>query len=324
MPMYQCDYLIEFAVVARERSFSKAALRLSASQSSLSRHVRSLEAALHMQLLERHADGVCLTPDGRFVYTKVAGILDTLEEIEFYASSRRECEDVTVGGIVGIFPCYYTWIKECVEDLPWKGGHLACHMLPHEETSPAEVRSALEQGQMTLYVDVNLAPLEGELGPDVIQVEIAHPRFLAVMEARNPLAVRGELVAADLADRLLLHSESNFHHARQCWASTKAILRAAGVRYRAEARPLEREADYYRDFDEVILLLPEGYKSIELLRSIGKVVVPVSDLHFTLAAFFRADDERARAVVDALLAREPAGPAGVSGVPAVGAGLPGR
>lgn len=300
--MYQCDYLIEFAVVARERSFSKAALRLSASQSSLSRHVRSLEAALHMQLLERHADGVRLTSDGRFVYTKAAGILDTLEEIEFYATSRQEREDVMVGGVTGIFPCYYTWIGECVEGLSWKGRRLACHMMPHETMGPAEVCAALREGRVTIYVDVSPAPSEGELGPDVVQVEIARPRVLAVMEPRNSLATRTELVATDLTDRLLLHSESNFHHARQCWASTKAILRAAGVRYRAEARPLERESDYYRDFDEVILLLPEGYKSIELLRSIGKAVVPVGDLHFSLTAFFRADDGCARAVVDALLA----------------------
>ena len=48
--MFPYDYLAEFSVVARTGSLSRAALELSLSHSSLSRHIRTLETILGVTL----------------------------------------------------------------------------------------------------------------------------------------------------------------------------------------------------------------------------------------------------------------------------------
>lgn len=57
--------LYEFLVLARTLNFSRAAENLFISQSSLSRHMRELEAELHVQLMERSTHAFRLTPAGQ-------------------------------------------------------------------------------------------------------------------------------------------------------------------------------------------------------------------------------------------------------------------
>ncbi|MEY4761227.1 MAG: hypothetical protein RLZZ200_1083, partial [Pseudomonadota bacterium] len=53
MPQALFDDLAAFAVVARERSFTKAAARLGVSQSALSQTIRNLEKRIGLRLLTR-------------------------------------------------------------------------------------------------------------------------------------------------------------------------------------------------------------------------------------------------------------------------------
>jgi DNA-binding transcriptional LysR family regulator len=55
---------LRYVAVAEEGSLNRAAQRLLLSQPSLSRQLRDLEKELGVQLLERHARGVTLTPEG--------------------------------------------------------------------------------------------------------------------------------------------------------------------------------------------------------------------------------------------------------------------
>ena len=60
----ELEYLYEFTVIARLESFSRAAEELCISQSSLSKHVLSLERELGVSLLQRNSRQVTLTPAG--------------------------------------------------------------------------------------------------------------------------------------------------------------------------------------------------------------------------------------------------------------------
>ena len=53
-----------FALVADSGSFRAAAGRANIAQSALSRHIKILEQELGVKLLERHARGISLTPEG--------------------------------------------------------------------------------------------------------------------------------------------------------------------------------------------------------------------------------------------------------------------
>jgi DNA-binding transcriptional LysR family regulator len=61
MHRYTMNELATFAVVARERSFTRAAARLGVSTSALSQTIRNLEETLGLRLLARTTRSVSMT-----------------------------------------------------------------------------------------------------------------------------------------------------------------------------------------------------------------------------------------------------------------------
>ncbi len=88
--------LLAFVVVARERSFTKAAAKLGVSQSALSHTIRALEAGLGVRLLTRTTRSVSPTEAGeRLLHT--AG--PRLEEIEAELDALSELREKPAGTI---------------------------------------------------------------------------------------------------------------------------------------------------------------------------------------------------------------------------------
>ncbi|HKU96868.1 MAG TPA: LysR family transcriptional regulator [Vineibacter sp.] len=88
--------LLAFVIVARERSFTKAAAKLGVSQSALSHTIRALEAGLGVRLLTRTTRSVSPTEAGdRLLQT--AG--PRLEEIEAELEALSELRDKPAGTI---------------------------------------------------------------------------------------------------------------------------------------------------------------------------------------------------------------------------------
>ena len=88
--------LLAFVAVARERSFTRAALKLGVSQSALSHAIRGLETRMGMRLLARTTRSVAPTEAGEQVLKSVATRLD---EIETELHSLTELRDAPAGTI---------------------------------------------------------------------------------------------------------------------------------------------------------------------------------------------------------------------------------
>ena len=71
--------LIAFIAVAEEESFTRAAARLSVSQSALSHTIKGMESRLGLRLLTRTTRSVSLTEVGRKLYSSVAPRLQDIE-----------------------------------------------------------------------------------------------------------------------------------------------------------------------------------------------------------------------------------------------------
>ncbi len=82
--------LAAFAIVAQERSFTRAAGRLGVSQSALSHTVRSLERRLGLQLLARTTRSVSPTAAGAAVLQELAPALERIERSLAEARKLRE------------------------------------------------------------------------------------------------------------------------------------------------------------------------------------------------------------------------------------------
>ena len=79
--MENFNELAAFALVARERSFTRAAAKLGISQSALSQTIRNLESRLEVRLLTRTTRSVSPTEEGEFLLTHLAPKLDDIVSV---------------------------------------------------------------------------------------------------------------------------------------------------------------------------------------------------------------------------------------------------
>src|SRR5246127_3724429 len=82
--------LAAFAVVAEERSFTRAAVRLGVSQSALSHSMRGLEKRLGLQLLARTTRSVSPTAAGTALLQELAPALERIERAVAETRKQRE------------------------------------------------------------------------------------------------------------------------------------------------------------------------------------------------------------------------------------------
>ena len=88
--------LLSFMVVARERSFTRAAAQLGVSQSALSHAMRNLEARLDVRLLTRTTRSVAPTEAGEQLFMRLS---PHLLEIEQELAALRDTRDRPAGNI---------------------------------------------------------------------------------------------------------------------------------------------------------------------------------------------------------------------------------
>src|SRR5688500_16571239 len=81
--------LATFAVVANERSFTRAAIRLGVSQSALSHTIRGLEQRLEVQLLARTTKSVAPTAAGAALLKDLSPALEQINRALSKAQSVR-------------------------------------------------------------------------------------------------------------------------------------------------------------------------------------------------------------------------------------------
>jgi len=84
----ETEYITEFIKIAELKSFSLAAEELLISQSSLSKHIKTLETQLGAQLFDRTTRSVMLTPFGQNILVLCETITDYSQEIMKLADNQ--------------------------------------------------------------------------------------------------------------------------------------------------------------------------------------------------------------------------------------------
>jgi len=83
------DKLKIFHTVAEASSFTKAATVLNLSQSAISRQIQSLENELKIKLFERHARGLVLTDNGKYLFQTAHEVIAKLKDVEAIFSDEK-------------------------------------------------------------------------------------------------------------------------------------------------------------------------------------------------------------------------------------------
>jgi DNA-binding transcriptional LysR family regulator len=84
------DKLKIFHTVAEASSFTKAATVLNLSQSAISRQIQSLEHELKIKLFERHARGLVLTDNGKYLFQAAHEVIAKLKDVEATFSDEKD------------------------------------------------------------------------------------------------------------------------------------------------------------------------------------------------------------------------------------------
>lgn len=107
--MINTRQLKHFLTVAELGSIAAASRALHLSQPAVTRQIHNLEAFLEVELFERHARGVELTPAGTQFYLDTLKILEQMEQAKSHATRLQRGSEGTLN--IGISP-QHLWLNE--------------------------------------------------------------------------------------------------------------------------------------------------------------------------------------------------------------------
>lgn len=213
----EIEYLREYLVLASERNFTSAASKLFISQSTLSRHISSLEEGLGVTLFERNSRQVILTEAGKAVLDDFSTIVDTYDVL---LSRISKTSEKTEAVRVGILDSDRTDFID-----PLLRGFSEHHPSIEPVLTICSVAEVIE-GLLNDRFDVTLMPRVRFPGDEGIRFQqIAKAQLLALLNADDPLAERESISVRELNDRCFVQvaTESDFYD------QINSLLAACGV-----------------------------------------------------------------------------------------------
>ncbi|MET1073340.1 MAG: LysR family transcriptional regulator [Umezawaea sp.] len=179
-----------FVAVARERHVGRAAARLHMTQPPLSRAIRQLEDELGATLFDRTPKGVALTPAGAVLYDEARAVLKQVDRLRTRMSAALDATGLAVGTLA-----------DTAEQVGGRVVESFRRRHPHVEVTIHEADLGdPTAGLRTGAVDVAFTRLPFDdtgLGTHVLRSDPVG----VVTRADDPLARRGPVALADLADR---------------------------------------------------------------------------------------------------------------------------
>ena len=171
--------LISFMVVARERSFTRAAAQLGVSQSALSHAMRNLESRLDVRLLTRSTRNVAPTEAGEKLYQRLSPLL---QDIDLELTALRDTRERPAGNI------RLTAGEHAMDTVLWP------RIKPFMQTYPdINIEVTVDNG-LTDIVDERFdagVRLGEQVARDMIAVRIAPDMSMAVAASPAYLAANG-------------------------------------------------------------------------------------------------------------------------------------
>ncbi|SHK87755.1 DNA-binding transcriptional regulator, LysR family [Anaerocolumna jejuensis DSM 15929] len=95
----QIHYFLE---IVRCGSLNKAAEQLYVSQPSLTKQLRKLEENLGCELLKRTHSGVALTPQGKYFFEHISGVMDNFNTVVDTVSNFDKVSQLRIGGLANL------------------------------------------------------------------------------------------------------------------------------------------------------------------------------------------------------------------------------
>jgi DNA-binding transcriptional LysR family regulator len=289
---FKRGHLRYFVTVAEVGQITRAAERLHVAQPALSQAISSLELQLGLQLLERHARGVTLTPAGEAFLPKARRVIATEEDAVLTAQSLvRGTQGTIEFGFLGAPPGVHT--PELFDGLA--EAHPDVVVNYHELQFPSSAPAAWLEG-----VDAALCHLP-PADPRVWAHVLRREQRMVLAPGSHPLAARGELAVADVLKETFI----GFHPSIEpWWAGFWSLNDHRG------GPPLHVTADRISNSQELftmvamgngILAVPACHADLIARALTSIVAIPLSDADPAVLVLVGRHDRR-NLPVDALIA----------------------
>ncbi len=202
----EIEYLSEFTVVAKLGSFSRAAEELCMSQSSLSKHILTLERELGVSLLQRNSRHVTLSQVGAQILPLAAQV-DELKNKIRVAAAKQSSRAKTILSIASIPVMAQYNITGLLAKFQREYPQITLEIM---ECERQEIMDMLESGKSELAF--YRRGLEAEEGLEYL--EVCRDNLVAVVPKSHPLAKHDSIALMDLKDEplLFLDQRTGFHH----------------------------------------------------------------------------------------------------------------
>ncbi len=187
-----------FRKVAALRSFSAAALELSYTQSSVSEAVATLERELGVTLLDRSSRPVRLTPSGEVVLAHAETLTAQAVAIETDLAALTS-GDAGRLRLAGFYTAWSTFLPTAVADFTRAHPRVQLEL---EQLDPPAVLRQLRSGELDIAVIYRFEPGDPADDPEarVCSTYLGHDPYALAVPAASPLARKGRLKVADLAN----------------------------------------------------------------------------------------------------------------------------
>lgn len=186
--------LRHFLAVVQAGSISGAAAGLGLTQQAVSKSVRSLEAAVGVELLDRTGTRLQPNAHGRAFAAQAAAVTSAVGQLE--ARIREGLGDVATRLRIGASPTATApVVTPAVLGLLREDGTLRVDVATGLRR---ELLAQLEGGQLDLAVCLDI---ERRHSPGLVREVLCQDEYAVFAGARNPLGRRDDMTAADLAER---------------------------------------------------------------------------------------------------------------------------
>ena len=188
--------VLTFRAVAHERSFSRAARRLSLSQPSVSNQIAALEREIGVSLLERRPGGLRLTAEGEILLAHADVIADrfALAETQLAGAADGQRARLRIGALpsalAGFVPAAIARVRDQHPDT----------QVTFDEGTSEELANRLAAGELDLAIAYQDTTWPRAEPPGITRHHLLHEQFMVALAPDHRCASRREVDLSDLRD----------------------------------------------------------------------------------------------------------------------------
>lgn len=203
----------EFKVLAETKNFSEAADRLAVSESTLSRHIKSLEDELGVSLFDRTSRSIRLNANGLLFLPYAEQFTSLYKRCTSALNEAKAQKESTLKIASGYF------VSDLLAKFHCENENISVTMLECRG-EPGEIKDMLRREECELAFVMDFVDISNEFSSVLFDTD----RYIAVMPLSHPLAKRKFIALHDLINEPFISFKANSYSDNKI----KALCQEAG------------------------------------------------------------------------------------------------